>query len=707
MAPAPPPDYHLAVSTRDIWNRVREGQHSALLGDASAGEPPPDILVIEVDCDLHGPPLSPLIALCEQVEALLGDRAAAGRLPYGSLRRRFMGDTAEPMHPGRLVGTLNRLAASAERPVVVRFHAVDRADPATQEMLLAVLSQPGWLRLPLILSTSRSDSDLAKGLGEVLEDDAIIAAPAPSEGELPEIPELPDVVIQVLRAGAMVGDTFEVETVAELLVSDPIEILEALQTAHDRGVPLRDRGRGVFSLPPAMAEALRAQLLPSLRQAWHQLLAELHGAPLGGDEGEEPGAEPVPAQKEAIEAPDLAELLEGAAAATPELDEIVERAGEGLETAAEAGPARAPARAARHAAEAGQLEIAIRHQIAVVEHAVLAGAFNEAAALARRAAEALDALPRSRASDLLRAQLEHELGRLSWLGVGASAELTLGRALEHLDAGLELAESAGEPTLMAAIQATAASVRFDLGDAASLERAVRDLTTASLALSRAGLPLDAARLLNDQAALCVRMGDPVRAYYLLKRSREVFERAGGAVARLELAETEHQTARLLLHAEVRPGREEDAIDAGLEHAARAAETYEELGLERELGRVWELMGRLALRGGRLDVAGENLERAFALQQELGDGIGLARTAGAFAELFARGGAPERAVAALADSVELNVAKGSPIGLAFNLAALEKIDPEVVKRVGAEGLRERIRGAQEVIGQVESPDAIYG
>jgi hypothetical protein len=59
----------------------------------------------------------------------------------------------------------------------------------------------------------------------------------------------------------------------------------------------------------------------------------------------------------------------------------------------------------------------------------------------------------------------------------------------------------------------------------------------------------AARLLNDQAAIYVSLGDPVRATHLLERPRELFEgrlrsHADDVMAVEELAETHHLLARL-------------------------------------------------------------------------------------------------------------------------------------------------------------------
>jgi hypothetical protein len=81
---------------------------------------------------------------------------------------------------------------------------------------------------------------------------------------------------------------------------------------------------------------------------------------------------------------------------------------------------------------------------------------------------------------------------------------------------------------------------------ASGQPILRSFIRRLLEADEAGL---AVRLLNDQAAIYVRLGDPVRATHLLEKSRELFEErlrtnAEDAVALEDLAETHHLLARL-------------------------------------------------------------------------------------------------------------------------------------------------------------------
>jgi tetratricopeptide (TPR) repeat protein len=711
--------------TADLWNRAVDGKHTAVVGPMEVGAMPAELLLLEVDCDLGDAPLEPLVALCQRVEALLGDFVAgedsmANPLLWGGLRRRILGDSAEPMHAGRLVGTLNRLAAALDRPAAVWLHAIDRADPATRELVVGALAQEGWLRVPLILGVEEPDSDVVGQLRELLGDDAMLGGDGGEQSF--DAGDLPDEVARVLRAAVVVGDVFDVDDVAELLCDDPVDVLEALQVAHDRGLPLRDRGRGIFSLPVPVAEAIRGSMLPSLRRAWHDRLADLLGAPVDDDRAAEPAGEaeladpytPVmPTMATGPSLRSLGDLIgEGSGATAPppgEFEEALDRAAREPSVepqVPEMSPVRDPARAARHAAEAGRLEEAVWHTLAVAGQTAELGAFDQAMVLVDRAADAVERMPRTEVADALRARVELERGRIAWTGVGTTDDRTLAEAIGYLERALPLAEASGETLLVAEVLATAAAVRFDVGDRDSLETALAELTRASLDLARSGRPMEAARLLNDQAAIWTRLGDPVRAYHLLAKSQEVFARVDSPIGRLERAETDHQTARLVLHAPARSGRERDAIEVGLEHAERAAAAFAELQLPHELARVKETMGRLALRGGQGEAARDHLSQAFSLQRRHGDGVGLAKTTAALAELYARSGDVDRALEALADSVELNIGKGSPLGLAFNLETLDRI-AETGEAGGAEELRTRIEEAQAVVGVVDNPGELLG
>jgi tetratricopeptide (TPR) repeat protein len=221
----------------------------------------------------------------------------------------------------------------------------------------------------------------------------------------------------------------------------------------------------------------------------------------------------------------------------------------------------------------------------------------------------------------------------------------------------------------------------------------------------------AARLLNDQAAVMLRLGDPVQATYLLSQSRELFEQRvrdypDDAVAIEELAETQHLFARLPLHAPIRPGREEEAYAMGLDHAQAAERAYQRLGQRGKLARVWETRGRLELRRRRLEAAHQALSAATQLQQQLGDVIGLARSTAALAELCLTTGRLGDAATLLANSIALNVEKGSPIGLAFNRRTFGLLSHTAIQTPGVE--RERLHSAMsEVERRLAEAETVLG
>ena len=166
------------------------------------------------------------------------------------------------------------------------------------------------------------------------------------------------------------------------------------------------------------------------------------------------------------------------------------------------------------------------------------------------------------------------------------------------------------------------------------------------------------------------MGHPGRALQLLRESRKLFDAPAqdDPVGLRELAETELLFARLPLHAVMRPGREQEGFTMGLDHALAAERAYHELGEARELGRVWETMGRLELRRGRIEPARQRLEAAAEVQTQLGDLTGLASTTEALSEVLALCGRDAEAVALLRDSIVFNRDKGSPLGILGNRRA---------------------------------------
>jgi tetratricopeptide (TPR) repeat protein len=750
------------------------------------------VRLVRVRCDVLRAPLGPLTEARRKIETLLGSDTplldqARDRMVQG-LRRRLLGEIPALEAEGAVVEVLNRLARSTDRPAALLFEAVEVADEATLALLRRILSRPGWLRLPLVLSFRSAEPRgaalallemlrSAGGDGSVIRAEGTPAAPAPQ----PEAPfpwrTLPHEVLRVLRAGAVVGPGFEAELVAELLDTTVLDVLDVIQRATDIGVPVEDLGEGRFHLPDALLDALRASLLPSVMIAWHARLGEILG---GFEEDDEPPASgrrdmvemeldlpPArPSRGSLIDDPSRTQVIERAhgdaddvapqtprPAAWPYADlfpEAPDRAARAMDlfdypseppepvvgppepeeestvveparTRSVEGLRRPPApsnrgdegRAAAHLAAAGDLDGAAERYHAAVLQAATAGAHAQAFTCAEKALAILDALPASPRRRRLRARVHLEVGRLKWQVTGRSGEpgtlayepaFTLTSALASLEAGRAALDDGDPPALRAEIAGVVAGVCYDLGDPASLERALDELTVASRLLVECGDATGAARLLNDQAAVYVRLGDPVQATHLLTESRKLFEERAGAdpVAAVEMAETDHLLARIPLHVAARPGREVDALTMGLDHALAAERVYRKLDATRELARVWETMGRLELRKGRLDRARERLAAAVEAEETLGDLVGLARSTAALSELLAQSGRLEDALTVLSDSITLNFEKGSPIGLAFNRRALDALTRVVGDSPTLGEARARLEVAENVLGRMKLP-----
>ncbi len=370
------------------------------------------------------------------------------------------------------------------------------------------------------------------------------------------------------------------------------------------------------------------------------------------------------------------------------------------------------ARAARHLAAAGELAPAAKRYLEAAREAVEHGDYARAAEHARAASTVVAAMRKSEERRLLELRVNTEFARLQWRASGPDAAFTLAGALETIERARALLRPSDPVAAHVELGELAAGVCYDLGDIPSLQRALAELTEASRTLTQAGEHRAAAGLLNDQAAVYIRLGDPVRAIHLLNSSRQVFEAAelrepDDELTRHELAETHHLLARLPLHARLKPGREGDAFSMAIDHALIAEQYYTALDHRRELGRVWETFGRLELRKGRVTKAAEHLERALSLQREIGDAIGIARSSAALADYLLAAGRPGDALQALASSIAFNVEKGSPIGLAFNRRALSGLRDAVAPtgaRPPSAGLAALYKRALE---QLEAGERSYG
>lgn len=708
-----------------LWRGAQGGQVRLVVG-APGGVPasPEGWWCVRTRCD--GPPrmLGPVLDAQRQVDRLVGSRTpvvgiAADRLKSG-LRRRLLGEEGDQLWPadGDLVGELNRLAESVDGPAALVFEAVEAADAATLAFLTRAAARPGWLRPTLVLGlrTLPAQGPVAEFVAAARKAGAVliqaeVAVPPPQD--LPAPPSvdpatLPPEARQVLRAAAVVGEGFEAALVARLLGMEPMAVLVQLQVAHDLGVPVEDLGEGHFHLPAPLVQRLRAGLLPSLASAWHRRLAR-H---LSGEDNAAAttAAAPEPARVRMEAEPP-------APAAPPPPADEVEPAPQGDPTAR--------GRAARHSAEAGDVDVAVRRYLAAARELADQGAVDQALAYTNDALRLLDQLPRTPERKRLAALALATSGRLRWESGNTGGEYTLAAAHQALTDALKLVAEGDDVALRAEIRRLRAGVAYDQGDQEHLEQALEELAEATRELSRAGEPRAAARLLNDQAAVLVALGDPVRAAHLLEESLQTFQvlaaraaresrregrmlTADEAADRREVAETRHLVARLPLHVGARPGMELPALEKAMEHAAEAEESYQALGDQRELARVWQTHGQLARRAGDTGAARELLHRAARAQLNLGDAIGLAQTTQAMASLLSDRREHAEALRLLVDSVRLNQGKGSPRGLAWNRRTLEELARRMSEAERQElapmivAVRRQLEAAETQLGRVELP-----
>jgi chemotaxis protein histidine kinase CheA len=366
------------------------------------------------------------------------------------------------------------------------------------------------------------------------------------------------------------------------------------------------------------------------------------------------------------------------------------------------------ARAARHLAAAGDPEAAIERYFEAAQKAAVAAAYPQAVAHAQSALALLERMPPTERRRLQRVQILLQAGRVLWHGAGPDDSFTLPGALRVLESARALLHPGDAADIVADVATTIAGVLYEIGDLASLTRSLDELAIASRALAEAGEPHAAARLFNDQASVYIRLGDPVRAAHLLAESRKIFEEAAKTdpIAMVEMAETDHLFARILLSVPARPGREDDALSMGIDHALAAERAFRRLGAPREVGRVLETMGRLELRKRRLSRAADRITAAVQIQESVGDVMGLAGSTAALSEVLAAGGRMREALSLLGDSIVLHFEKGSPLGLALNRRALQALaEDEAAQRSAADLLREvaaRLTSAEKVLGRVTVP-----
>lgn len=712
------------IDWKEIWERLARGEHAVTLGATRLVPPEPEQLkTLVVDCDLVNGPGRCLEEARRHVDTLVRDDSQAllgSTLAHvrWHVRRRLLGEPSGERGADRYRAIFARLR-DTNPPTAIVFRAVDRADPTSLALLCEMLSEPLGIPIPVLFCFDAPPIGEARALLEALERSGhdVVASPeaAESPSSAPAAPadlvqQLPDATKAVMRAAATMGQWFESEVIATLLGMREIDVLAELQRAVDAGVPLEDRGAGRFRLDEDLVRELRRQTLPSLAHAWHRQLADVFGGPPQRPRATspEPDAREVEAPSRPAVAPPRApiepsrderrhparpEQLFDVAPAIQQGRRDDEKAwadalaaltkrdpGQARPLAPTSPPAASPAgphvdefRAATHAEAVGDVVAAAENYLRGAERAASNGAHELALEYAERARLHLARRPADARGRGVRLRSLLLTARSRWLSLGRGRATTLESALEPLEAARSLLDECQAETL-AEFASLYASICYDIGSNEALDAALGELAHAVKALLAREEPLLAAQLLNDEAAVWVRVGDPVRAHHLLERSRAIFSGsvASHPAASRELAETEHLMARLLLNARARAGREKDALQLGIEHALSAEEAYVGLGDRGQLARVWETLGRLEAALAHTERAAHYLQRAQTSQVQLGDATGLARSTAALADVFAAQGRHDRALDQLEDSVDLNLQKGSAVGLGFNLESLTRL-----------------------------------
>lgn len=699
-----------------LHHRIFQGKSTAVLGASFVALPfKLGATVVRISCDVPRETFGPLLALVQRIHFLMGDSdplLANAKQQVFELGRRVLGDAAGAKSTlGQVVHEANRLAKG---PACIVFDAVDAADDATLEALLQILDRPGWLKVPLVLGFKSAEpsglsNELLQAVTKAEGEEGTLHAPAPPPPASFSPSLLPPETRFVLRAASVVGPAFELSLLCELVGQEPMDVLRHLQIARDLGLPLEDRGDGTFALDSGQAHMLRAGLLPTLRAVLHRRAAELLSPSREEDA-------PLPEEPALFDTARVEKKTEGAAA---EPSAAVEspapdpqppaptRAPEVKAPAAKPSQTDNPARASEHLFESGDFALAAERALLAAMKAAGLGAHAQAEAFARRALEAAIGLPDSEAGRRLRTRALIQLGRLRLEGYAPTATFDLSSALQPLEAAKRSLSNEDAPDQHVELAQLLAAVHCERGDAESLDKALAELAETSRALLDRGHALEAARLLNDQAAVYMKMGDPVRAFSLLDQSREVFEKRGqrDAITAREVAETDHLIARVPLHVRARTGHEDDALSRALDHAMAARRTYERLGDTFSSGRVLETMGRLELKRGRVDKALQHFQQALETQQKIADLVGLARTTAGLSDALVGAERLDEALALLSDSVALNHQKGSVVGVAYNRRAFEELSramaPQQVIPI-AEEVRARLKEAEAELGKISLP-----
>lgn len=616
------------------------------------------------------------------------------------LRRRLLGE--EPVAPRgpRVVAGLEQLAVAEGRPVVWVIERAHLADPDTRGWLGRQVRHVGQWSVAVVVGVAPDDpwgAGLAAHAEHCFGARAVVrqSTSARVVHEHPpdqhrsvvadeERPTVGPAAMALLRAAASMGRSFSIAELAALVDVSEHRAAFLIQEAQEGGWELEDAGDGVLRFGRGAAELLRQGVSRAVGEAWARRLRELRGGAghaddtrLAGPDHDDTSDEPRGDDTTSEESTDHhgAELGAGEPEEPARESDLTDGILDNADHDEDAEPVPAGAvvddtgSTGTTGAPPSSAETLLLQRAA---EARAHGAWNEAAALLATLEQRLPA-EELRSGAVGRA-LRLERTHLAWEATGTGIDLDT--ALGWAEGLAQDAEAAGDPETAREARVLAAGIAHDIGDPASLDRALDHLQHATRALQAAGRPREAAALLNDQAAVWVRIGDPVRAAHLLEASRQVFAASQGLDDQTELAETLLLLSRLVLHVDARPGKERAAHEQALDHARQAHTLFQAAGDPRHAALAQATEGRLLQLLGRTDEALQTLAGALEAQRALHDVLGLARTADALARVMLAQGRPDRAAQFLADSLRFNAAAGARRGLAYNRELAGQIRGEV-------------------------------
>lgn len=736
----------------EIESRVRDGGHLVMIGGTQevvppllgiaarrpAGETsrasllPEPIRWLHVHCATSSKTDGPLEQAFQRLEAELGER---GEDVGPSSRDAWMlYEPADRLIEASFVGACNRLAERSRGTTALLLEGLDGRDEPTLQTLAELLHHPGRLRVQLVLWFRETAPPQAwvETIRDYIGEDSIIRW----SDELREYRFAPQTIpadaVHVIRAASVVGENVTLSVLARLVELPRPTVLRALQEAADAGVPLADRGDGHFYLPEEVLEAIAETMLPSLRAHWEKRMVEM----LSGSESKPPTSSSPRAvtQNSARD-----EEVGTGGAELPEPTTPVPAANTSRPTARTAPPAPPsipdpgvpavstgtpvvslmpadPARAADFLERSGNPLEAAERLLQASRLSSERGDPRRAMAQLEQAASLSRTLTDTEEAAVLRARLHLAAASVKWSAAALGKEFELGAVMAEVDAAKTFVDQlADRPELLAQWASLKARVAYDLGEPGGIEEALGATSEACRTLLSRGDGGVAARLLNAQAGLYLQLGDPVQAAHLMTEAHRLFEAKAerdptDRVAQLEVARAAHLFARLPLHAKVRPGFRQEAVEAALTRAVEALRIYGALGRGRDRARVLETIGRLELSRDCIEKAESVLTDAIAQQEALRDVVGLARSVSALAECKLLAGHPEESISLLGESIALNMRKGSALGIAFNRATLARVEeffsvrtppsPTIIAMMRkAYG---ELESAERVVGRVNAP-----